>query len=124
MNGLGPRVRVFVRREATDMRSSYDTLVSLTEKVLGQNPFSGHLFLFVNKKRSSCKCLYYDGTGFIIISKRLDHGRFTRFNPLYRKKLVFNYSEYSLFLEGAQMEKKFLEPPPKRHQKDKKRLPK
>ena len=111
MNGLGPRVRVFVRREPTDMRSSYDSLAALAEKVLGQNPRSGHLFLFINKRRSSCKCLYYDGTGFIIIAKRLDKGTFTRFNPLYKKKMVLTNSEFSLFLEGAHIDKRFIESP-------------
>lgn len=113
MTGLGPRVRIFACREPTDMRSSYDSLAQRAKKVLGHDPFSGHLFLFVNKRRSSCKCLYYDGTGFIILSKRLDRGTFSKFNPLYKKELVFTHPEFSLFLEGAQVNKRFIESPPR-----------
>ena len=51
------------------MRASYDSLFHRAKTVLSQDPFSGHLFLFVNRRRSSCKCLYYDGTGFVILSK-------------------------------------------------------
>ena len=111
MTTLGPRVRIFACKEPTDMRSSYDSLSHKTKKVLGKDPFCGHLFLFVNKKRSSCKCLYYDGTGFVILAKRLERGRFSKFNPLYKKELVFTSSEFSLFLEGAQINKRFIESP-------------
>ena len=112
MTGLGPRVRIFACREPTDMRSSYDSLAQKTKKILGKDPFCGHLFLFVNKKRSSCKCIYYDGTGFVILAKRLERGTFSKFNPLYKKELVFTHSEFSLFLEGAQINKRFIESPP------------
>lgn len=53
------------------MRASYDTLFSKAKGVLNQDPFSGHLFLFMNSRRSSIKCLYYDGTGLVILMKRL-----------------------------------------------------
>ena len=108
---MGSRIRIFACREPTDMRSSYDSLALKTKKILGKDPFCGHLFLFVNKKRTSLKCLYYDGTGFIILAKRLEKGRFSRFNPLYKKELLFTSSEFSLFLEGAQINKRFIESP-------------
>ena len=108
---FGRRVKIFISKEPTDMRSSYDTLSSKTKSVLKMDPFSGHLFVFVNRGRNSCKCLYYDGTGFVIIAKRLERGRFSKFNPFYQKELIFTQAEFSLFFEGANLNKRFIESP-------------
>lgn len=93
------------------MRASYDTLYSKAKSVLNQDPFSGHLFLFINRSRSSIKCLYYDGTGFVIIAKRLERGLFSRINPYYREDVVMTAAEFALFFEGADLEKRFVESP-------------
>lgn len=93
------------------MRASYDTLFTKAKAVLGQDPFSGHLFLFINRQRTSIKCLYYDGTGFVIIAKRLDRGLFCRINPYYGKEVVLTAAEFALFFEGADLEKRFVESP-------------
>ena len=111
MIALNRRTRIFVCKEATDMRASYDSLFSRVKEVLRGDPFSGHLFLFVNRERSSCKCLYYDGTGFVILSKRLERGRFSRINPLYEKDVVLTEAEFGLFFEGANLEKRFIDSP-------------
>ena len=111
MIALNRRTRIFVCKEATDMRASYDSLFSKVKEVLKGDPFSGHLFLFVNRERSSCKCLYYDGTGFVILSKRLERGRFSRINPLYEKDVVLTEAEFGLFFEGANLEKRFIDSP-------------
>ena len=91
------------------MRASYDSLFKRTKVVLEKDPFSGHLFLFINRKRTSIKCLYYDGTGFVIIAKRLEQGLFSRINPFYGKEVVLTAAEFSLFFEGADLEKRFIE---------------
>ncbi len=111
MIALNRRTKIFVSREPTDMRASYDSLFSKAKSVLNQDPFSGHLFLFINSKRSSIKCLYYDGTGFVIISKRMERGLFCRINPLYRKDIVLTEAEFALFFEGADLEKRFIDSP-------------
>lgn len=103
--------RVYVSKEPTDMRSSYDTLFEKVKKVLKQNPFSGHLFLFINKSRTSIKSIYYDGTGFVIIAKRLERGVFSRINPFYKRKIILTAAEFSLYFEGANLEKRFIESP-------------
>lgn len=66
MISFNRRTKIFVSREPTDMRASYDTLFSKVKLVLDKDPYSGHLFLFINGKRTSIKCLYYDGTGLVI----------------------------------------------------------
>lgn len=111
MIALNRRTKIFVCKEPTDMRASYDSLFTRAKTVLNQDPFSGHLFLFVNRTRTSCKCLYYDGTGFVIISKRLERGNFSKINPMYQKEIVLTEAEFALFFEGADLEKRFIESP-------------
>ncbi len=105
------RTKVFVCKDPTDMRASYDTLFARVKGVLNQDPLSGHLFLFVNRTRTSCKCLYYDGTGLVILSKRLEKGRFSWMNPFYKNEIVLTEAEFGLFFEGAHLEKRFVESP-------------
>jgi transposase len=93
------------------MRASYDSLFSRVKAVLNHDPYSGHLFLFVNRTRTSCKVLYYDGTGFVILQKRLDKGTFSRVNPSYRSEVVLTEAEFGLFFEGADLNKRFIESP-------------
>jgi len=94
------------------MRASYDTLFGKAKDLLQKDPYSGHLFLFVNRTRTSCKCLYYDGTGFVIISKRMEKGTFSKINPLFRGEIILTEAEFGLFFEGANLEKRFLDSPP------------
>lgn len=93
------------------MRASYDSLFHRVKMVLSKDPFSGHLFLFVNRRRTTCKCLYYDGTGFVILSKRLERGTFSRVNSLYEPEVVLTEAEFGLFFEGANLEKRFIDSP-------------
>lgn len=93
------------------MRASYDSLFSRVKEVLKKDPFSGHLFLFINGKRTTVKCLYYDGTGLVIISKRMERGTFSRINPYYRDEVVLTEAEFGLFFEGANLEKRFIDSP-------------
>lgn len=111
MIALNRRTKIFVCKEATDMRASYDSLFGRVKAVLQKDPFSGHLFLFVNSRRTTCKCLYYDGTGLVIISKRLERGVFSRINPLYSGEVILTEAEFGLFFEGADLEKRFIDSP-------------
>ena len=111
MIALNRRTKIFVCKEVTDMRASYDSLFNKVKVILDKDPFSGHLFLFVNRNRNSCKCLYYDGTGFVILSKRLESGRFSKINPFYKKEIIFTEAEFGLFFEGANLNKRFIESP-------------
>ena len=58
------RVRVFVHGCPVDMRKSFDGLIVLTKRALGQDPLSGHLFVFVNRRGDYLKALYWDRSGF------------------------------------------------------------
>lgn len=111
MIALNRRTKIFVCKEATDMRASYDSLFERAKTVLQKDPYSGHLFLFVNRCRTTCKCLYYDGTGFVIISKRLDRGTFSQVNPLFKDEVILTEAEFGLFFEGADLQKRFIDSP-------------
>lgn len=93
------------------MRASYDTLFAKAKGVLVQDPFSGHLFVFINSRRTSVKCLFYDGTGLVIIAKRMERGLFSRINPMYRGEVTLTVAEFALFFEGADLEKRFVSRP-------------
>ncbi len=103
--------KIFVSREPTDMRASYDTLFSKVKGVLNQDPFAGHLFVFINSKRTSIKCLFYDGTGFVLLCKRLEQRLFSRINPVFKGEIILTAAEFALFFEGADFEKRFIDSP-------------
>lgn len=112
MISFNRRTKVFVCKEPTDMRASYDTLFAKVKGVLlNQDPFSGHLFLFINSRRTSIKCLFYDGTGFVILAKRMERGLFSRINPMYRGEVTLTAAEFGLFFEGADLERRFISRP-------------
>jgi len=70
------QVRVHVYGRPVDMRKSYDGLYALTRQELGQDPLSGRLFVFINRRATQMKVLYWDRTGFCLWAKRLEAGRF------------------------------------------------
>ena len=83
------RTKIFVSKVPVDMRASYDSLFYKTKEYFKKDPFSGHLFVFYNKRRNACKCLYYDGTGIVLICKRLEKGTiFSKINPFYNKDIM------------------------------------
>ena len=111
MIAMNRRTKIFISKEPTDMRASYDSLYCKVKKVLHQDPMSGHLFVFINKRRTSCKCLYYDGTGLVIVCKRMEQGLFAKINPYHRGKIVLTQAEFNLFFEGADLNKRFIDSP-------------
>jgi transposase len=76
MLSLPASVKIFVYTDVTDMRRSFDRLAQMVEEHLGQNPESGHLYLFFSRRRDSVKVLLWEGDGFAIWYKRLEVGTF------------------------------------------------
>ena len=74
MIGLPGTVRVFVA--ATDLRKGYDGLAQLARESVREDPLSGHLFVFANRKRDRIKILYWDRDGYAVWMKRLERGTF------------------------------------------------
>jgi len=71
-----PQMRVVVAVEPADFRRGIDGLAWLCKEVLQQDPFSGWVFVFRNRRATAIKALVYDGQGFWLCHKRLSSGRF------------------------------------------------
>ena len=69
-------VQVYLCTSPTDMRRSFDGLSGLVASVMNKEPLSGHLFLFLNRRRDRIKLLYWDNDGLAIWMKRLEAGTF------------------------------------------------
>ena len=76
--GVPGGVRVLLCTEPTDMRKSFDGLIAATKSVIGENPLSGNLFVFVNRQGNYAKALYWQRGGFCLWAKKLERGRFAR----------------------------------------------
>lgn len=76
------QVPIFVATAAADMRRGFDGLAAAAREVLGEDPQSGALFLFLNRRRDRLKILWYDRTGFCLLYKRLERGVFRIPEPL------------------------------------------
>ena len=105
MLSLPPSVRLFIARGATDMRKSFDTLAALVIEVIDEDPQSGHLFLFVNRRRDRLKVLWWDRSGYCLLAKRLEHGQFRVFDRADGTAGAFEMqaSELALILDGIDL---------------------
>jgi transposase len=74
---ITPQMRVLVAVEPADFRRGIDGLAQLCKASLGEDPFSGAVFVFRNRQRTAVKVLVYDEQGFWLCHKRLSQGRFT-----------------------------------------------
>ena len=74
---LQPSIRIFIHTAPADMRKSMDGLENLVRTHLGEDPMSGNLFLFRNRRGDRLKLLYWDRNGFVVWYKRLERGTFS-----------------------------------------------
>ena len=98
------RVRVYLYTLPTDMRKGFDTLAALVRDGLGHDPLSGHLFLFVGRRRDRLKILYWDRDGYALWYKRLEKGTFRM--PVARPGtagIELKASELAMLLEGIDL---------------------
>jgi transposase len=73
---LGPRARIWLAREPQDMRCGFDRLAERVRVVIGQDPLSGHWFVFRSRRGDRLKVLTWDRDGFVLWYKRLESGVF------------------------------------------------
>lgn len=100
MLGWPPSVRVFVSTQAADMRCGFDRLAARARELLGQDPLSGHLFVFFGRSGDRVKILFWDRTGFVLYYKRLERGVFHRPSA---GTLELPAAELMLILEGLDL---------------------
>jgi len=69
-------VRIFLAVEPVDLRASFYRLAAHARGALGQDPQTGHIYVFIGKGRSLVKILYWDRNGYCIFAKKLERGHF------------------------------------------------
>jgi transposase len=85
------------------MRKSFDTLSALVLNEMKRELLSGELFVFVGKRRTRAKVLYWDGTGLCVLAKRLEQGRFAAVWRDDRANVELSPNELALLLEGSEV---------------------
>jgi transposase len=68
--------KIYAYGKSVDMRKSFDGLLSKVREYGGEDPLSGNLYVFVNRRGNYMKSIYWDRTGYCIFAKRLERGRF------------------------------------------------
>jgi len=98
-------LKVFVAVEACDMRRSFNGLHDAVSHRLKEDPRSGAVFAFTNKRRNLLKILYWDGTGLWVLAKRLEKGTYSWPLPADAQagKLRLNTTALALLLDGIDM---------------------
>ena len=76
MLSLASTLRIFLAVEPADMRKGFDGLSQLVRDRIAQDPLSGHLYVFRNRRRDRIKILYWDRDGLALWYKRLEKGTF------------------------------------------------
>lgn len=98
------RVRVWLYARPADMRKQFDGLAALARNQLKEDPMSGHLFVFINRRRTYMKVLYFDRGGYCLWCKRLEQGQFN-YNAQRGEKQALSWTELKLLLDGVQVQK-------------------
>ena len=104
MIAIAPTTRIFVYTDATDMRKGFCGLSGLVKQHFQVDLFSGHLFVFFNRKRDYVKVLAWDNDGLSIWSKRLERGSFEKLTRSSGSDLEIDSAELIMMLRGVQIE--------------------
>jgi transposase len=96
-------VRIHLCTRPVDMRRSFDGLAAIVREQLGDDPLSGHLFVFHNKAADRVKFLYWDKDGLAIWYKRLEEGVF-RFPTAEGGRLEVNVADLAMLLDGVDLD--------------------
>ncbi len=105
-------LRVYVAMEPCDMRKSFNGLSEIVRGHLGVDPLSGAAFLFTNRRRNLIKILYFDGTGYWVVAKRLERGTFSWPRDIEgdRRKLVLKPTALAMLTDGIDLRDGFRRP--------------
>jgi transposase len=101
--GLGPATKIYLAVEAVDMRKGFEGLFGLVRDHLGQDPVSGHLFLFTNRARTRLKALVWDGSGLWVCAKRLERGRFRWPEATESRSVSMRPEELAMLISGMDL---------------------
>lgn len=104
MLSLSTNVQIYLCTAPTDMRKSFDGLSGLVASVMNKDLLSGHLFLFLNRRRDRIKLMYWDRDGLAIWYKRLEAGTFeTPSANVDQSHLEIDSTQLALLLNGVSL---------------------
>jgi transposase len=105
MLSLPPSVRIFIATQPVDGRKGADSLMVIVRDAFGEDPLSGHLFVFFSMRRDRVRIVYWDRNGFASWTKRLERGSFRLTFPSDGKlsAMTIEAAELSLILEGIEL---------------------
>ena len=105
MLSLPPSVKIYVGIQPVDMRRSFSGLANVIQHELHKDPRCGHLFCFFNRRGYLAKLLFWDRSGFCIIAKRLEKGRFRLPTDLPQEatEVEIESTDLLLLLEGIDL---------------------
>lgn len=104
MIALAPTTRIFVHTEPTDMRKSFNGLSGIVKQHFKVDLFSGHLFVFFNRRRDYVKILSWDNDGLALWSKRLESGTFEKLVTTAQGSFEIDSAGFVMMLRGVQIE--------------------
>lgn len=99
MIGPSGAVRVMMATRPVDFRKGIDRLAALVRETMGADPFSGTVYVFRSKRADRAKLVFWDGTGVVLVSKRLEEGAF-RWPRIEDGVVRLSAAELSALLEG------------------------
>lgn len=97
-------IKIWLCTQPTDMRKSFTGLMGLAKNQLNENPLSGELFVFINRRQTQIKILYFDRSGYCIWMKKLEEGRF-QYPINNANKALLDRTQLTLILEGIDLNK-------------------
>jgi transposase len=100
---LPSAVRIFLCTRPTDLRQSFDGLSGLVQECFGQDLLTGHLFLFLNRRRDRIKILYFDRDGLAIWYKRLEAGSFQLPEAVPQDGIELQPAQLAMLLSGIDL---------------------
>ena len=105
MLGLSDQTRVFLRPGVTDGRLSFEGLRALAVNVIRRDVLAGHLFVFCNRRANRIRCLYWDGSGFWVATKRLERATFD-WPKTEQAVMEMSVAQLRLLLEGFELKRR------------------
>jgi transposase len=107
MLSLSPTIRIFLCAQPADLRKSFDGLSALVRQALGDDPLSGHWFVFRNKRGDRLKILAWEEDGWCLWYKRLEQGvfRFPAAQDSGPPRIEVRAAELAMLLDGVILEK-------------------
>lgn len=105
MIGFNNISKIYMAQGYTDLRKGIDGYASIVQDHFKLSPFEDALYIFCNRQRDKLKCLYWDGTGFWLLYKRLEKGHF-KWKKDDTGALLVTHQQLQWLLDGLKIEQK------------------